>query len=280
MPQIAKTPPAQSLFQTLSEREIARTRKAAHLIYKALSSFLLPLQGNRLHQRLLGRLAEILKTDQYHSPGNRTVGTGDVCLLEGFDFIPRQSLRRLLPVGVTGYIDRAANTCTLRAPVFTPGEAMRLGRRVTHVQLIAVTATLDFARQRVKTHFQATEALPLDRPVQLALRPTIPKGSRQTILVVLVIQPLCLVKAKEGLLSCAQPVVHVVKAEGELYSEESGGQRRESGSALVRRLQPTKRKPSKSRRKRKVEAPIVSLPSPNDSLPLKTVLKRTHLTSA
>lgn len=69
MPQIAKTPPAQSLFQTLSEREIARARKAAHLIYKALSSFLLPLQGNRLHQRLLGRLAEILKTDQYHSPG-------------------------------------------------------------------------------------------------------------------------------------------------------------------------------------------------------------------
>ncbi len=229
MPQQAKKPYPLSPRSQESSYEFVRTSKASRLICNAFFKFLQSVKDPKQNKRLTSKLYEIIQTDTIHGRGERTVGAGDVSLLEGFDFCMTQQLHRLLLTPVTGTIDRATGICTIAAAPFTPARDMCITGNVTHVQFFAAAGELDFGRERFVTNVQQTEALPLNESIHLILAPTVPKDSRKTILVALGIRLLQVVNGQVYEMSGTRAAFHVVKAEGEVYSGEPGVLSSEAG---------------------------------------------------
>lgn len=244
MPQQASKPTNMSPRSMESAYEFARTGKATRLICTAFHKFLQSVKDPRQTSRLTSKLSEIIKTDTIHGRGERTVGAGDVSLLEGFDFCITQQLQRLLMMPLTATIDRATGICTVPLPTFTPNRDMHITGNVTHIQICAAATELNFERERFVTDLRQSEALPLDEPIHLVLHPSIPQDSRKTILVAVGIKLLQVVNGRVYEMSGGRSAFHIVKAEGEVWNGEPevrskkpevGSQKPEKPKASVRK---------------------------------------------
>ncbi len=122
--------------------------EAAARAAKIFSDSFRALTNTASDERLMGRLnqamSKVVKTDLVSARGERNVATGDVLLLNGFEFNGRTKLRTIFFVQYTATIDRATGNLVVDIPEFVPKDRLKAPRGTTHFSLVYGAAEIDF----------------------------------------------------------------------------------------------------------------------------------------
>lgn len=150
--------------QTMAEFQ--RAGKAAKLLLDALRTAGANARDKELFPRLLGQMFQVIKTDDVHKRGERTVVDGNMGLIRGFDFNQKGKLSSLLFIQPTASIDRASGTMKVDLPVFVPEEMIKAPLNATYFTIACAAAEIDFAEGTFVTASAYSEALPYnDEPI-------------------------------------------------------------------------------------------------------------------
>jgi len=172
--------------QTIAEFQ--RSAKAAKLLLDAVRTAGVKARDKALFSRLLGLMFKIIKSDDSHRRGDRTVIDGDIELMRGFDFNQNGKLSSLLFIQPTASIDRVTGAMKVDLPVFVPEDMVKAPLNATHFKVACAAAEVDFAEGTFVTATARTEALPfndeeLALPISLTATVT-PNSTKWLILAV------------------------------------------------------------------------------------------------
>jgi hypothetical protein len=143
---------------------------------------LLKNSGAQYHAaRLTAKMVKVVQSDPIHRWGERTVANGDLTLLEGFDFSKKQ-LAQTLPITINADINRETGVCVVHLPQFIPQEEIMMTGSHTHVMFVAAAAEVNFERESFTTKIVKSDCLDMKKPVSITLQTTLPKASKQPIL--------------------------------------------------------------------------------------------------
>lgn len=172
--------------QTMAEFQ--RAGKAAKLLLDALRTAGVKARDKELFSRLLSQMFKVIKSDNVHKRGERTVVDGDIELIRGFDFNQNGKLSSLLFLQPTVSIDRATGTMKVDLPAFIPEEMIKAPLNATYFTIACAAAEIDFAEGTFVTASASTEALPysdevLAAPISLTATVT-PNSTKWLVLAV------------------------------------------------------------------------------------------------
>jgi hypothetical protein len=157
---------------------------------QSLNAVLKNARDGRMVSRLSKTMSQVIKSDTVSPRGQRTVATGDLSLLKGFEFNAGANLGSTFYSPYTVNIDRAAGNASISIPSFVPLSAVIVPQGATHFELIAGVATIDFVAQTFESATTQSAAFAWDAnataPTTLSL--TITKGSTLPLFVALGIQ--------------------------------------------------------------------------------------------
>lgn len=203
--------------------EFGRAGKGVRLICTAFHKQLQAIKDSTQHRRLVSKLTQIIQTDPVHGRGQRTLADGDMSLLEGFDFCIQRQLLRLLHIQPIVQIDREGGLCKVYFPDFTPAYELSTEANITHIQLTAAAAELDFEKERFVTSSRSSELLSLQALATVDLDCEIPFDSPLPIVVVVGVRLLQVVNgAPYEMMQGGKIALQVVKAEKAIESLEDG----------------------------------------------------------
>lgn len=133
-------------FQRTRENgaEFGRSARVSKYIRIAMRSMLSNVSGNRMANRLTGRVMQILKTDTTSARGERNVLTGEIGLLNGFEFNDGALLTRTFIAPYTSAIDRSSGGALITIQSFNPADSLRPPDGATHLRLVSGMAAIDF----------------------------------------------------------------------------------------------------------------------------------------
>jgi hypothetical protein len=156
----------------------------------SLNGVLKNTRDGRMVSRLSKTMMQVIKSDTVSPRGQRTVATGDLSLLKGFEFNAGAVLGSTFYSPYTISIDRAAGNVSISIPSFSPMSAVIVPQGATHFQLIAGVAAVDFVAQSFESAATQSATLAWDAnataPTTLSLN--VPKGSALPVFVALGIQ--------------------------------------------------------------------------------------------
>jgi hypothetical protein len=140
--------------------------------------------------RLSKTMSQVIKSDMVNPRGQRTVATGDLQLLKGFEFNGGATLGRTLYAPYTVSIDRAAGNVSISIPSFLPNSAVIVPQGATHFELIAGVAVINFPEQSFESAGTQSAQIAWDAnaTAQTTLSLSISKGSTLPVFVALGIQ--------------------------------------------------------------------------------------------
>jgi hypothetical protein len=194
--------------------EFGRAGRAVRLVRTAFYPLLKDLNDAQQSARLLVKLHEAIKGDPIHGRGKRTATAGDLSFLEGFDFNLKQQLARVFMTRFEAAIDRKTGQCRLQIPAFTPSQVIPYEGNITHVEITAMAAILDFERESFVADTATSELCAVKRPATLLLQPAITPNSKLPILLAMRIRFYQVVNGQPYLIGGAgKSVVSIVKAE-------------------------------------------------------------------
>ncbi|MCO4293801.1 hypothetical protein NF867_13095 [Solitalea sp. MAHUQ-68] len=119
-----------------NNNEFGRAGKASKLIRQSLGSLLQPYNTRNLHTRLVTLLLRIIKTDNIHARGQRTIQNGELGFLQGFEFNEDCQLGTTIYVAYGTSIDRATGILTVQLPELKPISDLVSPSGATHFQLV------------------------------------------------------------------------------------------------------------------------------------------------
>jgi hypothetical protein len=156
----------------------------------SLNTVLKNARDGRMVSRLSKTMMQVIKSDTVSPRGKRTVATGDLQLLKGFEFNGGAVFNSTFYAPYTVTIDRAAGNVSISILPFSPMSAVIVPQGATHFQLIAGVAAIDFVAQSFESAATQTASLAWDAnatvPTTLSL--SITKGSTLPVFVALGIQ--------------------------------------------------------------------------------------------
>lgn len=125
-------------------QEFANAGKACRTLRLAFQSM---AQGadKRMTGRLQQTLMKCLKADTLSARGSRTVATGNLSFLQGFDFNVSGKLAVTLLAPYSCSISRTTGQNTLTVPPFVPSISLSAPLGATHFKLEAAMTEIDFA---------------------------------------------------------------------------------------------------------------------------------------
>jgi hypothetical protein len=134
-------------FQRTRENlaEFAQVAQSAKLLRVALRSALINIADNKVHQRLVSEMFNVLRTDSVHRRGERLVAAGNLELLKNFEFNSNSKLMTTYQGPFRTSIDRVTGKMTVALNSFSPQTFIAQLPGATHCTLIAAGAELDFA---------------------------------------------------------------------------------------------------------------------------------------
>ncbi|WP_315818206.1 hypothetical protein [Paraflavitalea speifideaquila] len=127
----------QSVSPYHAQADFGRVAKYNQLICDAFHKPLFNLREQHLNSRLFARVYDVLRSDQLHAAGSRTMTSGNLGLLEGFDFNKRKPLHRIFNGPFDVRINRSKGECVVDVPNFDPIRDLRWDGRITHIKILA-----------------------------------------------------------------------------------------------------------------------------------------------
>jgi hypothetical protein len=161
---------------------------------KTLRHSINPMLKNAKDGKLVSRLSktmmQVIKSDTASKRGKRTVATGDLSLLKGFEFNANAALSTTMYAPFTVNVNRTTGAVDISIPSFVPGSSVIVPQGATHFKLVAGAAAIDFKAQSFLSAATQSAALPWDvtPTTQITLSNTIAAGSTLPLLVVFGIQ--------------------------------------------------------------------------------------------
>ncbi|MDF2192362.1 hypothetical protein [Paraflavitalea sp. CAU 1676] len=183
----------------LNNLEFATGGNASRILREAFSNEIFKASDNRMISRLTQTMIAALQADAVNDYGYRQVQSGNMGLLDGFDFNLGVPLSSTVRVPFTATANRATGQVNVTVPALIPQERVAApAGGVTHYRLFAAAAALDFSTGASFSFRLSTPNLPHDNNegavTTLAL--TLPAASTQPIVVILGVEFMKMVNNK------------------------------------------------------------------------------------
>ena len=124
--------------------EFGRAAKGGKLLRTALSAFTKGVSDNRAVSRLTGQMMKVVKSDIVNDRGLRTVASGDLTLLEGFDFNIKAELLTIFKVTFAATINRVTGELAVNIPAFIATNDLSASPKATHYRITSAGLEVDF----------------------------------------------------------------------------------------------------------------------------------------
>ncbi len=167
------------------QADFGRAARCNQLICDAFHQHLFNLREAHLSSRLFARVYDVLRSDELHAVGSRTMASGNLGLLEGFDFNKRKPLHRIFNGSFDVRINRRKGECVVDVPNFDPVRHLRWEGRITHIKILAAAAVLDFRSLKFLPIAQESGFLDIQQLVGATLPLAFPARTRRPLLVVM-----------------------------------------------------------------------------------------------
>lgn len=167
--------------------EFGNAGKAAKLIYTAFRSGIRASADSKAVSRLMRRLMEVVHADSINPKGLRTVATGDLMLLEGFQFNRHGDLNASFSAPYTVTVTRSSGTLAVSIPPFVPMDEMDAPAGATHFKIKLSGAELNFADNVYvsKTASSTTQTLGSAATSTISLSTTVTTASTEPLVMAL-----------------------------------------------------------------------------------------------
>jgi hypothetical protein len=173
-----------SKSRIMTDPRYARTREniaeftinaaAVKLLKDTIRPALIKISDPRLHQRLVRRMLEILRTDPVNNRGERQVAEGDWLLMQGLEMNVRANLATVLKPEIT--YSNTASDWQASIPAFQPADFVWIPEGATHFRIFAVGASVDFSTLERNFLMEASAELPIG-DVTSVINLTVPKAT-------------------------------------------------------------------------------------------------------
>jgi hypothetical protein len=142
-------------------QEFASAGKACRLVRLAFQS-MIKGADKQVTGRLQRTLMKCLKADSTSPRGARTVATGSLSFLQGFDFNVSGKIATTLLAPYACNINRTTGQNTLTVQPFNPSVSLSAPQGATHFEIEAATTEVDFTSDVYTTHKAASGVLSID----------------------------------------------------------------------------------------------------------------------
>lgn len=124
--------------------EFGAANKGAKLIRKGVRLGMQKVRDPRLNNRLMPLVMKVLQADTTHVRGERTIASGDLSLLENFQFSNKVNFDSIYFLSPLVAVDKTAGTVTIDWPDYTTEIDLVTQVDATHFRLFSLVATIDF----------------------------------------------------------------------------------------------------------------------------------------
>lgn len=159
---------------------------ATKLFRTAFRSLIRCAADNRVSSRLTGAMIRVIQGDAVNARGLRNVMSGNLALLERFEFNKNSILSSTFSAPFTASIDRATGILNVDVPSFIPKNEMSFPRGATHFRLKAGGAAIDFESNGYSVNTAESADLPIGQEAvgSSRLRLTLPPASIHPVFLV------------------------------------------------------------------------------------------------
>lgn len=175
-------------FQRTREngQEFSRAGNAAKVFRATFNTLLQRIGDRRVTARLVQKLHKALKADVDSLRGQRTVESGNVLIMQGFDFNAASKLESTFYAPFVAAIDRASGTASVEIPAMRPNGSISAPKGCTHYTISVAAAEVDFEEGTFVQRSTDSDELPLTDNEQEALTLAVqltPESTRHIFLV-------------------------------------------------------------------------------------------------
>lgn len=176
-------------FQRTRENgaEFGRAGKGGKVIRNAIRVLLRRSKDKRVTSRLTTQLLAIVKTDTINKRGLRTIASGDLNLLNGFEFNKNGKIGTTLFTPYSCTIDRVTGEVSVALDVFEPLLRISAPNGTTHFNISMGGAELDLANETHVFETAQTSILPYDSTPTTAVNLVAPLTPSSTLPIIAVL---------------------------------------------------------------------------------------------
>lgn len=178
----------QMSIATCAQVQFIRAVKAGKLIRTAFSRLLFNIGDPHLTARLTAALLKVVQTDAVHDHGLRTAGSGNLSLLNGFEFNKRKLLSKHFFADFQAAVNRETGCCTVMLPRFVPGDRLKMPHANCYFRLIIAAGAFDFEGELYHADIQTSDYLSTRKEAALLLQAQLPVNNQLHTVVLLGIQ--------------------------------------------------------------------------------------------
>lgn len=141
-----KTDPA---FQRTRENisEFTHAVAAGTLFRRAFKPMIYNINGRGVSNRLTSVMMKVIQSDDVNRRGERSVDSGDVTMLDQFEFNEDARLLNALRADFTSVVDRETGNIIVDIRAFTPEKHLSAPKGATHLRFSLGSAVIDFENQ-------------------------------------------------------------------------------------------------------------------------------------
>lgn len=173
-----------------NSQEFAHAAKSGKLLRVALKKTLAKCGDSNVYRRLLKTMIKILQTDPINERGKRRVASGDIQLLNNFEFNISTPLSRVVNFPFNTHIYRSSGEAGLMLPSFSPEKDIHIPGGATHFRFLCNAAEIDFEKGKFHNEEMQTAWLSVsdERIDELSLSPGITPESKKKVILSLAIE--------------------------------------------------------------------------------------------
>lgn len=172
------------------QAEFGRSGIACRLLRRAFQEQVDIAKDFRSSQRLQKRMMQVVYSDNVNRRGQRDVISGDLSMLEDFEFNVNADWMHSLNLTYASVIDRAAGAAGVSLPAFVPQQRITASHNSTHFRIVCAAAEIDFVNGSYDAVVTQSALIPIDFAVvpPMNLTNQLTPASTKTIFLVLGIQ--------------------------------------------------------------------------------------------
>jgi hypothetical protein len=184
-----KTDPA---FQRTRENgaEFGRAGKAGRLMRTALKTLLQNGKDGLVVSRLTTAMLKVIQANTTDARGTRTVVSGEVALLDNFNFNVNAPITSTLFAPYTTTVDRATGALAVNIPALIPANDVAAPEGTTHFKIVSAGLDINFTDEVFTVDADDSGILPYDATTSgvIQLSHTVPANSTNPLVIVLGLQ--------------------------------------------------------------------------------------------
>lgn len=149
--------------------EFGHSTHIAAELRKLLAPVIQKIKDGRMSNRLVKKVREAMNADITHVRGERTLASGDLSLLEGFDFNSGSPLSTTYFGTYASTLDRVTGDVDIDIPIFDPEDFLVGPAESTHFRFVMGVLEWDIANETGKLVVERSAYLPNNAALTAAL---------------------------------------------------------------------------------------------------------------